>query len=169
LFGASAKSCSDRTGIPLEFMQQIAGDFWDEFKVVQNWIKARRSEYKDTGTITTLSGHVRRGIAWGNEPINHPIQMIEAYIVKEVLSDLNTLARREKNKHFLPRIEIHDDITLMLPNDSDLPNYIDVIQRVMVKLRYPWQIVPLVVDCSIGDTWGTFEKVGEFKGDYQRC
>lgn len=168
LFGASAKSCSDRTGIPLEFMQRVSGDFWDEFKGVQNWIKARRNEYKDTGTITTLSGHVRRGIAWGNEPINHPIQMIEAYIVKEVLADLNALARREKNKHFLPRIEIHDDITLMLPNDSDLPNYIDVIQKIMVKCRYPWQIVPLVVDCNIGDNWGSFEKVGEFKGDYQR-
>lgn len=168
LFGASPKSCSDRTGIPLDIMTKISGDFWDEFKGVLNWIKARRNEYRDTGTITTLSGHVRRGMAWGNEPINHPIQMIEAYIVKEVLSDLNKLARREKNKHFLPRIEIHDDITLMLPNDSDLPNYIDVIQKIMVKLRYEWQIVPLVVELQLGDNWGSFEKVAEFKGEYQQ-
>lgn len=168
MFGATVRSVAERTGIPQSIVQRIMREFWTEFKDILAWIKARRAEYRDTGMVTSMTGHVRRGLLWGNEPINAPIQFGEATIVMDAMNELSALARREKNFHFAPRIQIHDDLTFMLPNDNDLSKYIDVIQRIMVRKRFPWQVVPLNVEASIGANWGQFEQIATFTGDYVR-
>lgn len=168
LFGATIKSVAERTGIPQHIVQQIVTKFWTEFKDVLTWIKARRDEYRDKGTVTSMTGHTRRGILWGNEPINAPIQFGEATIVMDAMNELSRMARREKNFFLAPRIQIHDDLTFMLPLGNELEAYINTIQAVLIRKRFPWQIVPLNVEGSIGANWGAFEKFATFTGDYYK-
>ena len=168
LFGASVKNVSERTGIPMSIMQQITGEFWQEFRGVLSWIKARRAEYRDTGAIQAITGHVRRGIMFKNEPINAPIQFGEAMIVMDAMNEISALAHKEKDPYLRPRIQVHDDLTFVLPDSAELPNYINTIQKILVKPRFPWIIVPLVVSASIGKNWGKFEEFAEFKGAHHR-
>lgn len=168
MFGATVHSVSERTGIPQSIVQRFVNEFWSEFKDILKWIKARRTEYRDTGTVTSMTGHVRRGILWGNEPINAPIQFGEATIVMDAMNELSAMARREKDFFLAPRIQIHDDVTFMLPISRELEGYIDTIQRILVRKRFPWQTVPLNVEMSIGPNWGSFEKITTFTGGYYR-
>lgn len=168
MFGSSINSVSERTGIPANIVQRFVGEFWAEFKGILTWIKARRAEYRDNGTVTSMTGHVRRGILWGNEPINAPIQFGEATVVMDAMNEISALAHRENDFYLAPRIQIHDDLTFMLPISSALEGYIDVIQRILVRKRFPWQIVPLNVEMSIGRDWGSFERITTFTGDYYK-
>lgn len=165
-FGSSAKSNADRTGVPLIIMQQLTGEFWEEFSGVEKWIKACRNEYRDTGAISTITGHRRRGVMTGNEPINTPVQLVEAVIVGAAMCELNQLARTTGDYYYAPRIQIHDDLTFMLPNDNRLEGYVSTIKDVLIRKRFPWLTVPLNVEGSIGNTWGNFMKFDEYTGDY---
>jgi DNA polymerase I-like protein with 3'-5' exonuclease and polymerase domains len=86
----------------------------------------------------------------------------------DAMNELNAYARVHKNPHFMPRIQIHDELTFMLPDNSDLPAYIEIIQGIMLRKRFPWQIVPLNVEAAIGRRWGEFEMFATFMGDYVR-
>ena len=165
-FGASLGSVCERTGIPESIMRQIMAEFWQEFPDVRKWINERRAEYREKGIVSSITNHVRRGVLKGNEPINAPIQFGEATIVMDAMNELNAMGRKHKDQYFFPRIQIHDDLTFMLPESKDLPNYIETIQRIMVRKRFRWQIVPLNVEGSIGPNWGSFEKFATFEGDY---
>lgn len=167
-FGSSSKSIARNTGIPLEIIQKIHREFWGEFRATRDWMDARYAEYKETGSITTLSGRTRHSILWGNEPLNTPIQGTAADIVVDSMNDMAEMARRENDIYLHPRINIHDDLTFILPNDNDLSSYISYITKVLTRVRYDWQIVPLTVEVKIGSNWCDLEDVGVFTGDYIR-
>jgi uracil-DNA glycosylase family 4 len=167
-FGGGANSISQRTGIPLKITLDLQRDFWSEFRGVRKWIEMRRYEYKETGSIRTPSGYVRHGLLMKNEPINTPIQAGEAEIVLAAQNALSRKAFREEDMYWHPRINIHDDLGFILPDDDRLPGYIEMIAAIMLKVRYPWQTLPLTVECKIGPNWGDLEEVAVFTGDYIR-
>ena len=72
--------------------------------------------------------------------------------------------------HMHQRINIHDDITFVLPYDLDLiAAYMqDVIGPALVRLRHAWQIVPFAAEFSFGEDWMNFEKLDTIVGDYHR-
>jgi DNA polymerase I-like protein with 3'-5' exonuclease and polymerase domains/uracil-DNA glycosylase len=70
-YGSYVNSIADRNlFIPREVVDAVQKDLWKTFPGVQIWMKARRKEYVDTGSIRTLTGRVRHAILKGNEPIN---------------------------------------------------------------------------------------------------
>lgn len=171
LYGSNADTCSIRTQIPLDITREILGEFWGPtyYAVVKKWHKARRVEYDNTGGVALLTGMRRHGILKkGNECINTPIQGTGALIVLDALNEISTTARKTRNPYLHPRIDIHDDLTFILRNDDNLPEYIDYIKDVMLKVRYPWQIVPMTVEVKIGEEWSHLEDVATFQGDYVR-
>jgi uracil-DNA glycosylase family 4 len=99
---------------------------------------------------------------------NTPIQGTAADVVTDAMNDIADLSYREGDIHLHPRIQIHDDLTFILPDSAELPNYIETIQKTLVRRRYPWQIIPWNVDVAIGKNWGSFEKIARFEGDYYR-
>ncbi len=167
-FGASAGSIAVRTGIPLPLVENLQEVFWHEFRGVKNWIKKQRQEYQDTGGIRLPSGRVRHGILTGNEPINTPVQGAEADIVQRAQDELIMHARRYDDIHFLPRINIHDDLTFLLKDNDELPEYIDTIGKIMVEPNFDWITVPLTVEAGIGKNWADQEHITLFTGDYYR-
>lgn len=164
-YGSSSKSIAKSTDIPLEHVLALHRRFWHEFQGVGNWIKNRRLEYQQTGSILNINGRVRHSILWGNEMINTPIQSVAADIVADVMGEIAAIARRERDLYLHPRIDLHDDLTFILPVDA-LEDYIRYIAKIMVRVRYDWQIVPLTVECKIGENWCDLEEVFTFAGDY---
>ena len=167
-FGSTADSCAKRTGMPLQYMQELSSEFWQDFTGVKAWIKAKRAEYKDTGSSRLLTNVVRHAILPGNEPINTPIQGSAAQIVVESMNALASMSRERNDPHLHPRINIHDDLTFFLPDDERLEGYINTIWPELVKIRFDWQIVPLAVEGAIGESWEALEEFGNFTGDYIR-
>jgi DNA polymerase-1 len=167
-FGSLPDACAKRTGMPLQYMQELSTEFWGEFPGVKAWIKQRRIEYKDTGSSRLLTGAVRHAVMPGNEPINTPIQGSGAIIVVEAMRALGELSRRLKEPYLHPRINIHDDLTFILPDDETMPEYIDVIVAELLKVRFDWQTVPLAVEGAVGLSWESLEEFGDFVGDYIR-
>lgn len=167
-FGAQVKTCAMRTGIPEHIMHDIAGEFWREFYGVQKWIKGKRREYEDTGVVRTLTGRARRGLLWGNETINTPVQGTAANVVVDAMNAMRDVALDLNEPALMPRINIHDDLSFFLPDSDDLEDYIDIICQVLTALRYPWQVVPFMVEVSVGPNWAQLEEVTTYTGKYHR-
>jgi hypothetical protein len=144
-------------------------DFWTRFHVAKKWLNARRAEYRDTGGVKTLNGQWRFGVMTGNEPVITPIQNGEAVIVLDCQNELQKLAIEYDDMYLMPRINVHDDLTFILPDNEDrFDKYRAEIERVMTKTRYRWQTVPLIVEASVGYNWCDMEAIGTYEGDYVR-
>jgi uracil-DNA glycosylase family 4 len=168
-FGSTAEACADRTGMPLRITRDLLAEFWYEYPGVGKWVKARRQEYMDTGSITLLTGMERHAILWLNEPLNSPIQGTAAHLVIDAQNACYALAKEHNDPYLFPRINIHDDLTFILPEEPDLLTaYIEIIAEQLVAVRYPFQIVPLSVEVKVGKSWDAFVEREVFTGDYIR-
>jgi uracil-DNA glycosylase family 4 len=167
LYGGGADSIAERTGIPLRYVNEVLGFLWETYRGVKTWHKERRAEYRDTGAISTLTKRVRRGILDGNEPINTPIQGLAADIVMEAMNEVSAYSRKVDDFCLHPRIQLHDDLTFMLPEDN-AEEYIDIIHPILTKIRFPFQIVPLTAELKVGYNWTELNEVATFAGDYVR-
>lgn len=166
-FGSNADACANRTGMPLHITRELLGEFWTAYPGVAKWVKARRQEYNDTGSISLLTGMVRHAILWGNESLNTPIQGTAAHIVLDAQNALCELAMKHKDPYLFPRLNLHDDLMFVLPEEPDtLEAYIEIIAKELVTIRYPFQIVPLSVEVKIGPNWCDLEEVAVFTGPY---
>lgn len=168
-YGAIARTIAERTGIPENIVMELQEWLWQEFPEIKSWVRARRREYRETGSISTLTGLVRHQVMPGNEVINTPIQSTAAQLVNDAMNELAAAARREKNWYLHPRIQIHDDLTFIWPADDDLiVEYIEYVSRVLTRVRYDWQIVPLAVEVKAGENWSDLTKLSEYSGEYLR-
>jgi DNA polymerase I-like protein with 3'-5' exonuclease and polymerase domains/uracil-DNA glycosylase len=166
-FGSSANSVSNLTKIPRHLVDDLHAEFWKEFAGVLDWIKAKRKEYKETGSTKLLNGIERHTILWGNEPINTPVQGTGACIVVEAMNELSQASVALGDPYFHPRINIHDDLIFELPEDLELAEpYIESIMQTMVEVRFQWQCVPLMVEARMGSNWAELEEFAIHTGDW---
>ncbi len=168
-YGSTARSCAKKTDVPEEVMVPLSGEFWRVYKGVKKWQDIQRNTYKSEASIYTITGRERHGpLEGGNEVINNPIQGSAADIVADAMNELAALSREMDDPYFHPRMQIHDDLTFILKDDNYLEDYLMEIFRVMVKVRYPWQIVPFAVEASIGENWADTMPLHTHVGDYVR-
>jgi uracil-DNA glycosylase family 4 len=168
-YGSSAGSCAEAMGVPQSVMEDLAIQLWEEFPGVRRWQKQKRTEYETTGEMRTMTNRVRYQVLYKhNEPVNTPIQGTAADIVTDALNEMVELSRREKDPFLHPRIQVHDDLSFILPDSNDLEHYVETISSVLTKVRYPWQIVPLTIEAKIGTKWGELEEFAVFTGPYNR-
>jgi len=168
-FGTTAKNCAERTDVPFPIMQELLGEFWDRYPQAAKYLKARAQEYRNTGGVTALTGITRYGVFGGMEYINTPIQHTGAYLVLQAQNELSQLALETGDMYLHPRINIHDDLTFLLPDQEDrIEEYISIIAKAMTRVRFPWQIVPLSVEVKIGYNWADQEEIAVITGDYVR-
>lgn len=166
-FGTTAKNCAERTRIPFIIMQQLLDEFWGRYPRAYKWLKAQRASYRETGGVTTLTGQPRFGIMTGNEPIITPIQAGEAEFMLAAQCDLSERAVAERDMYLHPRINVHDDLTFIVPDQDDkIEEYMGIIAEAMTRVRFIWQIVPLTVEIKIGYRWDDLEEIAVIEGDY---
>ena len=168
MFGAGAKSCADRIGAPLHIMKRLQEDFFGVFSTVKRWIKNKRAQYAETGETFSPCGTRRYSLLTGNEPLNNPIQAGEREIIIGAQNALCEMALKTGDYYLMPRISIHDDLTFIIKDDENLEKRISIIADEMNKVRWDWQILPLMVEVSIGENWCDLEEIAKMTGDYVR-
>ncbi len=158
-YGSTARSCAKKTDVPEEVMVPLSGEFWRVYKGVKKWQDIQRNTYKSEASIYTITGRERHGpLEGGNEVINNPIQGSAADIVADAMNELAALSREMDDPYFHPtHAKSTMTSTFILKDDNYLEDYLMEIFRVMVKVRYPWQIVPFAVEASIGEKLGGYD------------
>lgn len=168
-YGSLAKQINERTGIPMDIVHELLHRFWKKYPQAFKWLKNQRQIYADTGMIQSLCGMIRRGIMWGNEPINSPVQTGTSHLMNDALIDLSKQSLERHDPYLHPRLQIHDDILLIVPDQEDaIEGYIKIVGEAMTKVRYDWQIVPIIVEFKVGYDWADMEEITVVKGDWHR-
>jgi len=164
-YGSIASSIANRALLPLSIANQLLEEFWGEYRGVRKWIDKQFRLYQETGTVVSLTGRIRNQVLKGHEPINSAIQGTGAEIVLEAQTALMEKGLSE-DICFLPRINVHDDLTFILPDNSDLPTYCEVIAKEIVQPRFDFITLPLMTEGKIGKNWCELEEAGKWEGSY---
>lgn len=164
LFGSSIYSCAEALKLPEWAAEELAEEFWDEFRTVKRWQEGLVKKYEKTLYVETLGGRKRRGPLSLNQIINHPIQGTAADIVTAAMDDLSVKAEAESDPNYQPDINIHDDLTFFLPEDGHL-GYIDRIAYEMCRHRFSYINVPIMVEASTGYRWHELEEIKKYRSD----
>lgn len=162
-FGAKANSITVsvnaipgvRKPMPVEVVQELQDDLFDKFPRIKKWQEKLKAFYDKHGYVTGHSGFKRRAPISFNQLINSPIQGDESIIV---LSAHIACVKRG----LIPMMEIHDDLTFLW-DAKDVEKNSEIVIGEMLRHRFDWINVPLVVERAIGDNWAECEKAGDFE------
>lgn len=163
-YGALANTCAYRLDIPDNIITTVQKKFWETYSDAKIYIDNLTKFYNDNGYVETPLGIRRHAPMSINEYSNAPIQGGAAVDIVLASGDrLSKLSYYLKKPQYNYRINIHDDLTFMLPLDS-LEEDILFIAKEMTRPAYDFITVPLAVELKIGDTWGKgMEEVETFK------
>lgn len=156
-FGAHPRSCARSMYLPDHVAEDLSADFWDEFKGVKRWQDKLIQSYERNLYVETLTGRRRRGALSKNQIINTPIQGTAADVVTEAMTALSLRAELDDLIDLQPNINIHDDLTT-IRTEAEQETIIEIMAHEMCKHRFPFIIVPLVVEVSTGPRWHQLEK-----------
>lgn len=164
LFGSSVKSCAEQLHLPDYVAEDLAAEFWDEFRDVKKWQEKLLKSYEKNLYVETLGGRRRRGPMTKNEIINMPIQGTAADIVTEAMCAVSELSYETDNYEIQPRINVHDDLTY-LTQETTLNTNVEIIAREMCRHRFDYINVPLVVEAQIGKRWHELKEIKVYRSD----
>jgi uracil-DNA glycosylase family 4 len=148
-FGARAKKIASELGIPLDIAEECLDEFWEMFPDIKGWHERIEKFYWKHGYVTGCTGFRRRAPISPNELINAPIQADEAAIV------LDAMIRLSKIDHDLLQasMEIHDDLTFIW-EEKRIDELAEIVVREMLACPFEWaNVVPIVVEMSVGQNW----------------
>lgn len=162
-YGASVKRCSTELAIPHEKMEIIVNKFWKNFIGVKAWQQLLLDYYEENGFVTTLTGRKRHAPLTTTQIYNTPIQGTASDLVTTTANKLVKLAVELDKPQLLFRLNVHDDLTFMLPIftfEEDL----QIIAKQMCCSDLPFLIhkIPLTIEVSIGENWGELEHYKNF-------
>lgn len=163
-FGASLFSCAANLKVPEIVAQDLGKEFWDQFSGVQRWQKKLIAGFEKNLYVETLTGRRRRGPQSKNELINAPIQGTAADIVTGAMTELSEVAVAEDNDDFQPNINVHDDLTFYLP-DQTLEASLARIAPIMCRHRFDFINVPLIVEVSVAERWNELEEIAVYRSN----
>lgn len=164
-FGSRTESCAADLHIPEDVAADLGAEFWDEFKGVKKWQNGLVKFHEKHQYVETLGGFRRRGPMTLNELINAPVQGSAAEIVQAAQTELSHLSVLEEDENLQPVLNVHDDLTFLLPDLPNLGDHIKRIASIMCRHRYDWISVPLIVEAKIGTTWNAMKPLGDYRSD----
>jgi DNA polymerase-1 len=137
-------------------------EFWDTFAGIKRWQKELLEGYRVNGYVETPTGRRRHHPLTSNEAINAPIQGLASDIVVDTMCQLSYKAVTEGKWYLHPRLNIHDDITFIVPL-RNLDQTIEIVYKTMLSPNLGTIInVPLSVTVSVGKDWYHRDEVGKF-------
>jgi DNA polymerase I-like protein with 3'-5' exonuclease and polymerase domains/intein/homing endonuclease len=164
-FGASLARVAAELGIDEDVLKPEREEFWRIFHGVADWHDDMTKFYDKHGYVETLTGHHRRRYPLTfNEYINEPIQGTTAEIVMNAMSTISELAEKRDDWYLQPVLNIHDDLTFILP-ENRVDEYAEVIIDRMLDVNLPFVNVPITVEMSMGKDWYSAKEVGTYASD----
>lgn len=163
IFGAKEGSIAGYLNMPIEIINKLMREFWASFHGLKEWQDELMKTYYDKGWVASPNGRRRYYPLTRNEAINHPIQSLACDIVCDAMARLSFIASDTGQWHLHPRLNIHDDLTFVIPDSpSILDESLEIIYKTMLTPPYSVVNVPLSVKVSIGTNWGEMEEIGQF-------
>lgn len=163
IFGATNDSISGYLNIPRNIIDELMDEFWSTFHGLKDWQDQTMRGYYDNGYVESPTGRRRYAPLTRNEAVNHPIQSVACEIVCRAMNRLSQHAVKSGEWHIQPRLNIHDDLTFVIPNVPEvIDSAIERIYKTMVNPGYSFINVPLSVKLSAGLNWYEMEEIGTF-------
>jgi DNA polymerase-1 len=163
IFGASNSSIAGYLKTPEDKIDILMDEFWRTFSGLKNWQDRLMTGYYEDGYVTSLTGRRHNYPLTRNEAINFPVQGVAADIVCDAMNRLSYNAVESKRWHLHPVLNIHDDLTLVCPDDDkQLEETIKIVCKTMLTPHYDFINVPMSVECSIGHNWYEMKDIGKF-------
>lgn len=160
-YGASKYSVARDLGFSDEDRDYLFDLYWQIFEGVKKWQENLVSFYDRYGYVTTLTGRRRHAPLTKNELLNAPIQGTSSDIVVNAMNRLGRIAYETDQPHLHPVLNIHDDLTFLIPVKS-LEQDIDIIAREMCTVPYDFVNVPISIEMSVGKDWFKMEELETF-------
>jgi len=163
IFGAQNESIAGYLNIPIEVADDLMDDFWGIFTGLKNWQEALMKNYYETGYVSSPTGRWHRYPLSRNQVINFPVQGVASDIVCDSMNVLSQHALKTGQWHLHPHLNIHDDLTFIIPDDKKIiEESMQTIYEVMLTPQYDFINVPLSVEMSTGYNWYEMKEVGKF-------
>jgi DNA polymerase-1 len=160
LYGKTAFSLSRDIGIPKKQADAFIEAYFARYPGVKTYIDANVARARETGTVRTLLGRLRRlpdlnsknfqvRMEAERQARNTPVQGSAADLIKKAMIDL---AYELKAKKLASRLilQIHDELLLEVP-EREQDDALRLVKRVMEGALA--LDVPLVVDARLGKNW----------------
>lgn len=163
-FGSSHRSTAENLHIPEDLAQDLAAEFWDEFKGVKEWQDDLIKFYQKHLYVETLTGRRRRGAISKNQLINDPIQGTAADIVLKAMTVLSEMGMVKEDEELQPNLNIHDDLTFIV-QDQTIESVMDFVATEMCRPRFDFINVPVLVEMAAGTQWHACKEVGIYRSD----
>jgi len=165
-YGASTKSIAEHYKsafqVPETIIAELHADFWDVYVGVKKWQRSLLEFYNEHGYIESLTGRRRRAPMKKNEIINFPIQSSASYDICIVAGDrLAKLAFHFNKPQYQYRIQIHDDLTFVIPTVTLEEDINFIAQQMVDPTTYDFINVPLEVEYSVGTNWFEMKEMGK--------
>lgn len=179
VYGASAYSISDQTGLSIDDSDAMIKRFMKQFPQVAQWIKSQHKIFDAQGWTRSPLGTklyfeyfdsdrpAERGRG-KRQSQNYSVQSPAAEMVIDSLTDVNNRMKKSFRSH--PWETTHDSIVFDLHPEEILPA-IRLGKSCMEELtldKHPWMIVPLIADVNLGVRWDGDLVVDEIDGDQLR-
>jgi DNA polymerase-1 len=164
-FGAANKSIASPAylNVPEEIIDDLMDEFWETFDGLAEWQDALMKTYYETGWVESPTGRRHHYPLTRNQAINFPVQGFACDIVCNAMNELSCMAVETGQWHLHPVLNIHDDLTFVIPdNDDILEAAITTIYKVMLTPPYKDVNVPLSVKVLIGSAWYGMQEIGKF-------
>lgn len=157
-FGSVLGSVAAALEIRPDDLEPQFNQFWKMFAAVRKWQKKVDEFYRQHGYVETLTKRRRYGPLSFNEQINSPIQGTACDIVMDAMNRLALKSYEEDRPQLAARMQIHDDLTFLLPKKTlevDMPDIIEV----MVTPQFDFINVPITAEIKMGPNWADMEEV----------
>lgn len=161
-FGSHQSSVARSMHLPDAIAEDLVAEFWDEYEGVKKWQERTIARYEKNLYVETLNGRRRRGALSKNQIINTPIQGSAADIVTAGMNAVSELSMRIERPELTPRLNIHDDLTFVLNNETKKDDVL-LIATEMCRPRFDWVNVPLIIEVSEGIRWHESKEVAVYK------
>jgi DNA polymerase I-like protein with 3'-5' exonuclease and polymerase domains len=165
-YGAGEKRIEALTKVPSRILAPRVAEFWRTFAGVKRWQKKVVKFYETHGFVESLTGTRTYAPLTYNKIINAPIQGTASDFTVKAGTLLEQDARELGAPCLIPNIQIHDDLTFIVPT-SEVDFVIKHGVRRMLKLTdyFDFINVPLTCEVEVGPSWDKQETYGEYSSD----
>lgn len=156
-YKATAPTIASACKIPVGIAESLLREFWRTFAGVEEWHKYLIETYRRRGYIELASGFRCHGLFNQWQAVNYRVQGSASDVVVRAMRMLTSEANRLRRPQLQAVLNIHDDLTFYLPDES-LQDDIEIIAKVMLQRPPFFRQIPLAIEVSTGDAWGSMSE-----------
>ena len=156
-YGANKRYLADLNFMPQRTFYPAYDEFRDQFAGIFQFQEDTVRMYHELGYVYSMSGRRQRAPLEKNKIINYRIQGTASDIVVDAMVRLTDYAIETGQHYYIPRLNIHDDLTFVVP-DEMLEEVLPTLIEYMLRPSYEWaKAVPMLVEVEMGKDWEHME------------